>query len=478
MADLLKHAEECIRAHGLLRRGQSILIAVSGGLDSMVLLHLLHLLAPTYRWRLAVAHFNHQLRGKSSGADERLVRATAQALGLKCVIDRKPVKRVAKEEKQSIEMAARTLRHEFLARSARKLKCQAIALAHHADDQVELFFLRLFRGASGEGLGGMKWLSRSPSDNSIQLVRPLLDVSKAQLATWAHERGIRFREDATNASTNFLRNRIRHKLLPLLRQDYQPALDTVIPRVMELLSSEADLAIDAARSWLAIQVWSPAFRWSGPRKRGTPNKSPKPFATFEQLPVAVQRRVLQLQFFSNDITPPDFDLIERLRTNSDKAVSIAPGVTASRDTGGRLSIYKTQSLGFRTQERSVMLNGRAGEIEFDGAVIRWKKDRGAGTQSRAQVPHYEQFDFDKIGTTIVVRHWHPGDKFQPIGMSQPVKLQNWFTNLKIPAAKRRELLVATTKAGEIFWVEDQRISEGFKLTQKTRRRLAWCWTRP
>jgi tRNA(Ile)-lysidine synthase len=94
------------------------------------------------------------------------------------------------------------------------------------------------------------------------------------------------------------------------------------------------------------------------------------------------------------------------------------------------------------------------------------------------VPHYEEFDSAKVGTTIVVRHWRPGDRFQPIGMSQPVKLQNWFTNLKIPAAKRRELLVAETEGGELFWVEDQRISERAKLTRETRWRLVWRWNRP
>jgi tRNA(Ile)-lysidine synthase len=477
VADLLKHVEDSIRARGLLRRGESVLVAVSGGLDSMVLLHLLRALAQKYRWQLAVAHFNHQLRGRSSDADEKLVRETAKKLGLRCVVDCKPVKQIAKERKESIEMAARALRHEFLAQSARKLKCRVVALAHHADDQVELFFLRLLRGAGGVGLGGMKWSSRSPVDDSIQLVRPLLDESKTELAAWARAHKVSFREDASNAATDFLRNRVRHKLLPLLRRDFQPALNEVIPRVMEIIGAEAEFAIEAAEAW-GQNVRSSAFRRSGSRKRGTPNTKTAQPTPFQDLPIAVQRRVLHLQFFSHDVTPPDFELIERLRTEADKQVTIAPGVTATRDTAGRLRIEKAVSLAFSTQKRAVKLKGRAGDIAFDGATIQWKVEPATGMRVHAQVPQYEEFDADRIGTTIVVRHWHPGDRFQPIGMTQTVKLQNWFTNLKIPAAKRRELLVAETEGGELFWVEDQRISERVKLTRNTRRRLVWHWHRP
>jgi tRNA(Ile)-lysidine synthase len=478
VADLLKHFEDSIRVRELLRRGQSVLIAVSGGLDSVVLLHLLRALAPKYRWRLTVGHFNHQLRGRSSDADEKLVRETAKRLGLRCVVDRRPVKRLAQERKESIEMAARSLRHEFLARSARKLKCKVVVFAHHADDQVELFFLRLFRGAGGVGLGGMKWSSCSPADESIQLVRPLLDVSKIELAEWAEAHNVSFREDASNATADFLRNRIRHKLLPLLRRDFQPALDEVIPRVMKIITAEAEFAIKAAEAWRQESVQSSAFKRSGPRQRGTPNKRSGLPTPFDELPVAVQRRVLQLQFFSNAVTPPDFELIERLRSEADKQVTIAPDVTATRDAAGRLRIEKARNLAFSAQKRAINLNGRAGEFAFDGAMIRWKVEPVAGVRVSAQVPHYEEFDSEKIGTTIVVRHWRPGDRFQPIGMSQPVKLQNWFTNLKIPAAKRRELLVAETEGGELFWVEDQRISERVKLTRDTRRRLVWHWHRP
>ena len=139
-----------------------------------------------------------------------------------------------------------------------------IALAHHADDQVELFFLRLLRGAGGEGLSGMKRRSPSPADRNLLLARPLLGFSKAELRTFARENKIRFREDATNVSADFLRNRIRNELLPWLRQNYQPALDKTVLRLMDIVGAEADFAGAAAR------LWERGGRAGGCRRSGEP----------------------------------------------------------------------------------------------------------------------------------------------------------------------------------------------------------------
>jgi tRNA(Ile)-lysidine synthase len=174
VTDLLQRVEQNVQNRRLLKRSDRILVGVSGGLDSMVLLHALQRLLSRHCWRLTVAHFNHQLRGRSSDADEKLVRQTAAALKLPFVAGRADVGGFARKSKLSIEMAARKLRHDFFARTARERKIHIIALAHHADDQVELFFLRLLRGAGGEGLAGMKWRAPSPVDSTITLVRPLL----------------------------------------------------------------------------------------------------------------------------------------------------------------------------------------------------------------------------------------------------------------------------------------------------------------
>ena len=141
----------------------------------MVLLHVLHSLSARHQWRLAIAHFNHHLRGLESDADERFVQETGAKLSLRFLRGAADTATYARGEKLSVEMAARQLRHHFLARTARRLKIHTVALAHHLDDQVELFFLRLLRGSSGEGLAGMRWSGPSANNPRIQLIRPLLD---------------------------------------------------------------------------------------------------------------------------------------------------------------------------------------------------------------------------------------------------------------------------------------------------------------
>lgn len=437
----------------MFRRGEKILVAVSGGLDSMVLLHLLLRLAPQFGWEIFVAHFNHLLRGGASDADERFVQKAATALGLPFRSGRGAVKAFAQQRGLSVEMAARELRHEFLARIAIRLKCRVVALAHHADDQVELFFLRVFRGAGGEGLAGMKWQSPSPANGTIQLVRPLLNVSKAELATFAAMHGIRFREDASNASADILRNRVRLELLPLLRRRFQPALDQSVRRLMTIVGGEAEVLDAAARAWLAKR--RPAFA---------------------RLAVGIQRRVLQLQLQRLAVVA-DFELIETLRLAANQPITVGATSILVREKSGKIFKIIAAQEEFRSERLALRLQAGPQSVEFAGAelVFRVTTRRGAG--GRRASAGGEAFDAGKVGANIVLRHWQPGDRFQPIGMSAAVKLQDWFTNQKIPRARRRELIVATTVGSEIFWVEDQRIGERFKLTAATQQRLICRWRR-
>ena len=449
--DLPAHIENSLTTRGLLRRVSRVLVAVSGGLDSMVLLRLLHGLATGHRWHLTVAHFNHQLRGRSSDADERLVRRTAERLGLRCVVSRGNVRALAKREGISIEMAARRLRHAFLASAAQTSKSACAALAHHADDQVELFFLRLFRGSGPEGLAGMRWKSTSFADRTLTLVRPLLDVSKAELLKFATAEGVSFREDASNASLEMMRNRVRHELLPQLRKDFQPALDTVILRTMDLLEAEAECVGTLAQAWL---------------------RKPKDFAA---LPLAVQRRVRHLQLTKLGVTP-DFDWIEALRMKPNTPLMIAPDVVLHRDVSGRVSPSFVADRSFEFGKQRVVLTGKSGTGSFAGMEYRWESRR-----ARAERPdlglNEECFDGDRVGEAILLRHWQPGDRFQPIGMRSAVKLQDLFTNAKVSVSERRTRVVACTESGKLWWVEGLRMGEEFKVTPATTRWLVWKWRR-
>jgi tRNA(Ile)-lysidine synthase len=471
VTDLLQRVEQNVQNRKLLKPGQAVLIAVSGGLDSMTLLHLLHALSSRHRWKLTVAHFNHRLRGRSSDADEKLVRRIAARLELPMVAGAAEVKPFAKETRLSLEMAARKLRHEFLARVARERKIRIVALAHHADDQVELFFLRLLRGAGGEGLAGMKWHSPSPVDPTIRLIRPLLDATREELQWFARENKIPFREDASNALLEMPRNRVRNELLPLLRRHYQPALTNAVLRLMEIVGAESEMVGETARQWLGEN--KSGRRQTAGGKSSDLHVVPNNFAS---LPVAVQRRVLQLQLTKLGVAP-DFKLIEQLRESPGKPISVSPGLSLVRDAGGNLNLQKHRATGFNASEKFVNLTGRAGDAEFAGVQLKWRFDGVTRFTRPPGQKACEFFDADRVGGRVTLRHWRPGDRFEPIGLKSAVKLQDLFTNRKIPGHRRRELIVAVAETGEIFWVEGLRLAENFKLTAMTKRRLAWRWRR-
>jgi tRNA(Ile)-lysidine synthase len=454
VTDLLQRGEKTIQRRKLIRRGQKIMVAASGGSDSMTLLHALREISRRHQWKIVVAHFNHQLRGRSSDADEKLVRHIAASMKLPVVVGRADVKKFAQKTKLSIEMAARKLRHEFLAQAAKKCKIEIIALAHHADDQVELFFLRLLRGAGGEGLAGMKWRSRSPADRKITLIRPWLDVAKSELHAFARKNKIQFREDATNASLGLLRNRIRNELLPLLRRHYQPGLMKAVLRLMEIVGAESDLTGQLAEKW-----------------------SPRRPPDFDDLPAAIQRRVLQSQLMGRNL-PANFELIEQLREAPGTFVSLNPVLSVARDRQGGLKLRSEDSTKFNPKKARINFSGRTGEAVFDGVKLNWRFDSAKNFKLPQPKAGGEFFDAGKIGNKIILRHWRAGDRFQPIGLKSAVKLQDLFTNRKIPRARRCNLILATTAAGKIFWVEDLRISENFKLASETKRRLVWEWRRP
>lgn len=464
MSDFLERVHEAIESRQLFRREQRILVAVSGGLDSMVLLHILHELSSGNHWRLDVAHLNHRLRGHSSNADERLVRGVCEKLDLPIFVERTDVRETARRQKLSIEMAARKARHEFLGRVAARKRTPTIALAHHADDQVELFFIRLLRGAGGEGLAGMKWRSPSPASKEIEIIRPLLGEPKSVLRQYAIENKIRFREDATNAAPDFLRNRIRLELLPLLRRNYQPALSRNVLRVMEIVSAETEVAGQIAEDWLRHTRQSKARK---PRR-------------FSALPLAIQRRCLQMQLLAEGVSP-DFELIEKLRLRPGETIEVggAGSVPQSifRDLDGLVRVRGSAPIEFNTKFRKLSLGDSGGKARFSGLSIIWRSQRRSGTVLPERRPGTEYFDADQVGPGIILRHWRKGDRFQPIGMPTALKLQDLFVNQKLPRALRHIRIVAESAKGGIFWVEGMRISERFQLTKTTKRRLQWRWRR-
>jgi len=234
--NLLGKVKAAIDREHLVPDGIRTVVGISGGADSVALLHILHRLG----YNIAAAHLNHSIRGKDANADEAFVKTLCEKLDVECTTTKTDVPALAKEKKISIEMAAREARHRLFRSITSSLKHQTspapIALAHHADDQLETFFLRAARGSSSAGLGGMKPFQ--PLEN-LTLIRPMLGIRRAEILQWLEKEGLDWREDASNENEAIPRNSIRHQILPTLGKINDRAAENIL-RTMETLRADEE----------------------------------------------------------------------------------------------------------------------------------------------------------------------------------------------------------------------------------------------
>ncbi|MGC8828335.1 MAG: tRNA lysidine(34) synthetase TilS [Verrucomicrobiia bacterium] len=463
MDEIEKKVLEYIRENGLIDPGETVVVGVSGGVDSVSLLYVLKQLSEELNVNLIVAHFNHCLRGNESEGDEQFVRELAQKMGLPVRCESGDVRVLVEKERMSVEMAARRLRHLFLARTAKENGSKKVALAHHLDDQIELFFLRLLRGSGPAGLCGMKPISSSPVDSDVFLIRPFLKLRKSNLIRYAQEKYLNYREDSTNTTGEYLRNKIRHELIPLLKVEYQHSLEKIILRQIEIFEAENDYILAEARKWLELKS-----------------------VPFSSLHKAIQRKCIQIQLIELGIEA-EFGLVEKLRLKPEVPVAIGQdySITLGKDGVARIAPIQKQDSFFNQfllseNHITVELDGGEGTIHFEDMEIKWSiipTDLYLEGLISAKPQNVEYFDYEKVGKTVTLRHWKIGDRFKPIGFDKDIKLQDLFVNNKIPKNIRHSLVVAESEGKEIFWVEGLRISDKFKLTDKTKTALKWEWRR-
>src|SRR3989475_1612223 len=283
------------------------LIGVSGGRDSVALLHWLINLG--YK-KLIVCHLNHQLRGRSSDADARFVEKLAGKYHVDFELGTAKVRVLAKKKKMSIETAAREARYSFFAKAAKRHRCSTIFLAHHADDLVETFLLNLIRGAGLTGLAAMRDVSTRRVDNvDLAIVRPLLSVWRTEINDYVREHRLKFREDASNKNLAPMRNRIRNRIIPYLEKILGRNIRQNIWRTAIIAAEE--------ESWIDNELPDSTNPYlSVPRLRA--------------LPVALQRRAILKWLRAQNISEVGFDVVERVRLLADREAAFAK-VNVPRD---------------------------------------------------------------------------------------------------------------------------------------------------
>jgi len=496
LIDLLKQVRRTIERTGLLVPGDGVVVGVSGGPDSLCLLHVLRRLREEYRLRLHVAHLHHGARGADADADAEFVAALAAEWGLPVTIEKQDVPALAHAHKLAFEEAARRLRYAFLARVAGEIGAHKIAVGHNADDQAETVLMHFLRGAGPAGLRGMlpftpltdyrllsqiangEWRmanGESPISNlqpPISIIRPLLEIPRSAIECYCADHGLTPRFDRSNLDTTYFRNRLRHKLLPLL-ETYTPNVRARLCHMAAVIAEDYDLLAQ-----LREQVWTTVVR-----------EEQETAILFDRigwraLPVALQRATLRQAAYRlrKDLRDVDFVHVENARqvavmgeTGAQATLPMGLMLTVGYDTltmsdAGDAGPPPDEPLLWSTEPLPVQVPGTLPLPQSEWALQaetleEWDVHQIATNPD----PWTAYFDVDALAGPLALRPRRQGDRFRPQGMGgHRVKLSALMVNLKIPRTRRDHvpLLVA---GDEIVWVCGQRIGEGGAVRSETRR---------
>ncbi len=452
-----------IREHQLISSRQKMLVAVSGGPDSVCLLHILVKLQKELGAGLHIAHLNHQLRGAESEADAQYVANLAHHLHIPATIEQRDVKSYQAQKRISLEEAAREVRYTFLSQTANSIGVDRVAAGHTADDHIETILMHLIRGTGTKGLRGLQPISlwQSP-DNNLTIVRPLLAVSREETAGYCRHHQLMPRMDSSNLSLSPLRNRIRQQLLPLL-QSYNPRVAEALLRTAHIAGDDLDfLDKESSRLWGEIAQQQESTIILDKEK-------------FLESPPALQRQMLRMsieKLLGNlmDIEARHIEeIMAALTKPAGKRLSLPAGLIFSID-------YSKYLLGTDPAALSPfpMLRGET-QLKLRGETLLpgWRIEaaiiaREAMKNDAADFKAY--LDLDKTGDKLVVRSRQPGDRFQPLGMSQPKKLNEFMIDAKISSAWRQRIPIVCSPE-HIVWVVGWRIDDRVKVTDSTKKVL-------
>ena len=459
-----------VRHHGLMRPGDRVGVAVSGGADSVALLRLLLEARAELGIVLSVVHFNHKIRGADADADQQFVRDLALAFDLEFHCDSDDTPAYSRAHKLSLEAAGRTLRYAFFDRLTADATVHRVATAHTRDDQAETVLMRLLRGSGTKGLAGIYpgvggWISMSIGGKkpdippAPRIVRPLLDVSRDQLRAYLQSQGQAWREDRSNADLSFARNRLRHEIMPALRR-LNPALD-------ETLSQTAEIAREEESWWSDQTSATQQGLWAPRLKASPPGVFVPPRMLVGELlsePLALQRRLIRMMVEGPEVHL-EFRHVEAVRALAAAEPSRAERVLELPN--GCEAVRQGQELWFRrkcptTEAHAYSLGLRIpGEWRVAGRKIRASMTRDL--TSRPQEGIYVRavlLDPGLQNRGLYVRNWHAGDRYWPANTRQPKKVKELLQARHIPPEHKPYWPVvvvspASAKPGQMWGADGQ-----------------------
>lgn len=448
---MLKKVSRYIDENSLFMPGDTVVAAVSGGADSVALIDILASLRD-YKLNLVASHLNHQLRGADSDADEEFVRKLAESYGLPIEVRRADVREIARRERRSLEDAGRSARYAFFDEVATSHNAHAIALGHHADDQAETVLLRLLRGAGGSGLCAM-----SPK-SAGRYVRPILDVTRGEIMEYLQKRGVAWRTDSSNDDTDFLRNRVRHELIPLL-STYNPAISERLVATAKALAADEEL-LDAATAL--------SFASHGVRN----NEG----VTLSVAGVVTEPRGIRLRLYRLAILKARGDLarissrhlqeIDRLFFSPKPHLTLTlPDSFHVAKSYGKISFFAVEEEDSSALEELLVDGPGTYPLTCGGMLaVDFAQPDGDLRSAPATIAY---FDLDQSPFPWLIRRFRPGDRFSPFGMPGHKKVKELFIDGKIPLVSRHRIPLLF--CGEtLLWVGGMRRSNTALLKEQTK----------
>ena len=466
MEPLVAAAAACIDEHALLQPGQTVLVAVSGGADSVALLSVLRTLArqPARLYRLTAAHLDHGLR-QDAQADAAFVADLARRWQTPCILERRDTRAEAQRRAIGVEEAARELRYTFLTGAAGRIGADRIALAHHADDNVETILQRICRGTHLRGLAGIP-VSRRIDDTDLRVVRPLLRCRRGEIEEYCRGRGLQWRTDPTNAQTTHRRNFIRNALLPTLRAELNPRVDAALARLAETADEvEAFLADHSAAALQQVL------------RLGESDRAILDAGRLARHPPLVRRYLLRsiLEDLGVPMKTIDRAMLAALSDLADRprrgGVSLPGGFLARRE-GAELVVETARPATAWGEPVDIDPTGHTPLPDGRSVTCRMsafhRDDFDAHCRERP--PGVEWIDADRLRGRLSCRPRLPGDAFTPLGSPGRQSVSNFLTNLKLSRRLREKILCLLDEEGLVY-LAPHRIADRVKITDETVRAL-------
>lgn len=444
---VLERVSAALRDYNLSPAGTRLAASVSGGADSVVLLHALHQLRPNHGFTLSAVHINHHLRGPESDEDEQWVRALADKLGIELAVFDEPVT----DDSGNLEENAREARRRVYRQLVSENESLRVALGHTRSDQAETVLFRLLRGSGLKGLSGMEWATGD------RLVRPMLGLSRGEVRDWARANSISWREDSSNTDSRFRRNFLRNELLPRIEAHINPEVEQALARLAGLAQAEEQY-------W--DEVLAPSF---DALVRPVSGGCIIHLDSFHSYPLAVQRRLLRRAFqeVKGSLRQIDSAHVEAVlalcRSNTGHDRIILPGIDALRSFS-HLRLSRPGQFANEKRHYSIPVSpGAEIELPFSAGRLRLDSVRpDAETDeicvkfvSEKDRSEFVMLDLQALGglaalDRLTVRNWEPGDAYQPAGHQGSRKIKELFQEKRVLLWERRHWPVLT-REGEIVW---------------------------